>query len=196
MPIAKHSFINEHTAEYYLVPQLNAALSQYFAPVIPFYYWRTREGGLLSRRGYLKARVVAVYARRPKLDKKFGLIHMKINQPLFDHAHALTDKGIPVFAGIPIAKSIDELSMDMRCRWFHLSRGWECEIPLNEDQLPKTVGVTELNLKEFPDAVARSAKELSWNEIHEHLKYQSPEAYYRSFFRLQYKPVYFLLPVS
>jgi hypothetical protein len=43
------SFISERTVEFYLVPRFKDLLGTRRSFVLPFFYWKTREGGILSR---------------------------------------------------------------------------------------------------------------------------------------------------
>jgi hypothetical protein len=41
------SFMSEHTAEFYLVPHFRDLLGAGYPHVLPFFYWKTREGNTL-----------------------------------------------------------------------------------------------------------------------------------------------------
>lgn len=92
------SFMSEHTAEYALVPDLAAKLSDRFASIAPVYFWGTREGGRVGRESVSgrASRVVAAFARRPKiLHPGDESILVKINDVLFAAARAGAEVGIP-----------------------------------------------------------------------------------------------------
>lgn len=63
-------FMSERTAEYVLVPDIMHRLRQEFSSIVPFYYWASREGSVKVAHSYSgHVRVVAAYARRPKIDQ-------------------------------------------------------------------------------------------------------------------------------
>lgn len=118
------SFINEHTAEYYLVPQICKMLSSSKYQAIPFYYWKTREGANMSKLSDQgnNARLIVVYARRPKVELPGqNEIIVKLNYSLFQTSVVFNEYDVPVFAGVPLASSIMELSLDTPCSWFYLN---------------------------------------------------------------------------
>lgn len=120
------SFVNEHSAEYVLVPAFVRILAAQYPAVIPVFFWRTREGGRLARAGMGNAvvKVVTVYARRPKLsDPGDAQIVMRVNPELLEAASLAANLGSPVFAGVPLATSICEFTLETRCAWFVLRRG-------------------------------------------------------------------------
>lgn len=122
--MSESSFINEHTAEYYLVPRICKALSSSEYQAVPFYYWKTREGANMSKLSDQgnKARLIAVYARRPKVDLPGqNEIIVKLNHSLFQSSFVFKEYDVPVFAGVPLASSIMELSLDTPCSWFFLN---------------------------------------------------------------------------
>ena len=63
------SFMCEHTAEYALVWDLASAFGHFAGTVVPFYFWSSREGASMSLAcsDARPVRVVAAYARRPKV---------------------------------------------------------------------------------------------------------------------------------
>jgi hypothetical protein len=126
------SYVSEHTVEYYLVPQFRAILEPQFTLILPFYFWANREGRDASPlpENVQGVRLVAVYARRPKISQ--GRRFLKLNGELFDTAEAFREHGIPVFAGVPDIASLFELATEARFHWFWLkSRRADQEIEMS-----------------------------------------------------------------
>lgn len=118
------SFMSEHTAEYALVPDLIAKLADRFPRVVPTYYWGTREGSRVGRESFdgRAVRVAAAFARRPKVTHPgCDSILMKVNDVLFATAHAGSEVGVPVFAGVPLVNNLVDFSVGVRCAWFHVT---------------------------------------------------------------------------
>jgi len=117
------SFLSEHSVEYCLVYRLNQLMSPRWN-VIPLFFWRSREGSTISKmcdRGE-QIRVMAVYARRPKLSSPGDdAIIMKVNDHVFSRANYLTMQGIPVFCGVPLVSRVLDFRMDSPCAWFYLA---------------------------------------------------------------------------
>jgi len=83
------SFVNEHTVEYSMVFYITELLNEKFKKVIPFYFWRSREGSKISLETVDLSRkffLIAVYARRPKLFGHENEIIIKFSDPLFPMA--------------------------------------------------------------------------------------------------------------
>ena len=120
------SFISEHTAELILVPDILRILQPTYPVITPLYYWATREGGVMSRQSFVNKRVkmLAFYPRRPKvLQPGAGTIQVKFNGLLYHRSSYFYSKGIPVIAGVPLADSLDGLSLQTPCMWFELDPG-------------------------------------------------------------------------
>lgn len=118
------SYISEHSAEYALVPNLAAILSKKYSAVVPIYFWATREGGSLAEAcvGPHRVRLVAAYARRPKVESPGSkLLRMKINAPLFRSAELGRNLGVPVLAGVPLATELLRFCVTTPCAWFLLN---------------------------------------------------------------------------
>src|SRR5690348_2806966 len=108
------SFISEHTAELILVPDILRILQPVYPCITPLYYWASREGSIMSRRAFehKRVRVLAFYPRRPKVKSPgMGTILVKFNELLYNRSSYFHSKGIPVIAGVPLADSLDRLSL-------------------------------------------------------------------------------------
>jgi hypothetical protein len=109
------SFISEHSSEYILVSKLSGMMSPHFDKVIPLYFLSTREGSSVSRLcdPSQLVRIISVYARRPKIVAPHQAhIQVKFNECLFEIAKLSYPLGIPTFAGVPLASSMMDFSMN------------------------------------------------------------------------------------
>ncbi|MBC8465847.1 hypothetical protein H8D57_02375 [bacterium] len=116
------SFLSEHSVEFCLTHRLSQLLSPAYN-VTPLYFWRSREGSRIAKEcdNGESIRVVAVYARRPKLlSPGDGTVVMKVNEQVILRANYLIEQGIPVFCGVPIIFQILDFSVDSHCAWFQL----------------------------------------------------------------------------
>jgi len=166
------SFMSEHTAEYALVPDLIDKFSGRFPNITPVYFWGTREGSRVGHESVSGrvSRVVAVFARRPKVlhpgDKS---ILVKINDILFAAARAGEEVGIPVLAGVPLVNNLVDFSLEVPCSWFqitatsHRHEDYEFRLTLSgqpqRSALPKGV-VGPLTKMELIDIAESSCHEL------------------------------------
>lgn len=118
------SFISEHTAEFILLPNLLDILSSVYKTITPLYFWTTREGGMISRKSFQnkEVKVIVFYPRRPKVENaNSGIIQVKFNELLYKRSLFYQSKGITVLTGIPLADSLDKLSIKTPCFWFDLN---------------------------------------------------------------------------
>lgn len=120
------SFICEHTAEYFLTRRIADALLPWFDFAVPIHYWATREGSSIAMQSIADTpiRVVAVYARRPKITAPGAdRLVMKINEQLFAAATFAARFGIPLLAGLPLVTQLADLCPEAGCAWFWLTGG-------------------------------------------------------------------------
>jgi hypothetical protein len=112
------SFLSEHTVEFYLVPRFRALLGARYAQALPFFYWKTREGGVLSRRDYFPDLVTpcALFPRRPKVRGEH--LEMTVNEEVYLMSEYLAQARIPTFLGFPRVEALSELASDFQCLWF------------------------------------------------------------------------------
>lgn len=202
------SFMSEHTAEYALVPHLVAQLEGSFRTIIPLYYWATREGSRVGRDSLIEVpvRVVAVFARRPKVfcpgDEK---ILVKINDTLFAAAQAGGQVGIPVLAGVPLVNSLAHFSTGVPCSWFHIGNappsGWDVEfwMPLSEAEacnhleLPQGVAGPLIGAQ-VGETVDSQCSELHWEEALDAMRHvKSAGGYQHPIFGGGYRPFFLVM---
>lgn len=194
------SFYTERTAEYALVPAFLDVLNP-LGKVAPIFFWKTREGNKTSKiiHDDDKVRVIAFFARRPKIDTKDrNFIEMKINYSLYEFSERAKNLNIPVFCGLPITTNIFELN-ESNCLWFHVESGYDDEYVSVDIKNKKCSGsIVSLKGQEIINIVNKKSVKMSWkeavdtmgrlNENHSVLGYAS-----RFINTTNYKPVYFLI---
>jgi hypothetical protein len=198
------SFMSEHTVEFYLVPRFRALLNTRYSRVLPFFYWKTREGGVLSHRDDFPALVTAcaMFPRRPKVHGE--QIEMTVNEEVNLMSEHLREAGIPTFLGFPRVNSLSEFATDFECLWFSPNSK---EIRYTYHEIPPGKGTTEhsalfglfKNEKTIHEYIDANAKQQTWGNLLDvlfdvHSKI-SQEDIITSRFRFgpPYKPVYFLM---
>lgn len=173
--------MNEHTAEYYLVPNFISILARRFSGITPFYFWKSREGNSMSRMCDTSERLrfVTVFARRPKIsDPGQAHITVKFNLVLYDTAHALQSFGIPVFAGVPAVSTIMSLQGTVPCLWFRIDGSANprddviCTFCLHEPARSKALservgeGIAgPLENAIICEDIARDSRTMKWNDF-------------------------------
>lgn len=176
-------FMSEHSAEYVLVPDLACQLQAQFGRVVPFFFWARREGGRIAKESYSgSVRLLAAYARRPKVDYPSDpVITVKFNDLLFERAWQLNRIGIPVLAGVPCVSSLAELRLGVQCAWFHIEpshQQWEdslARIPLatpsqTELARPDTPIRGPLHRDDVVQLAATRTHPMLWREALEHIR--------------------------
>jgi hypothetical protein len=198
------SFISEHTVEFYLVPRFRALLNTSYSHVLPFFYWKTREGGILSRSNEFPAPVTAcaMFPRRPKV---YGeRIEMTVNEEVYLMSEHLQQAGISTFLGFPRVNSISDLVTDFECLWFspnqtnghHIRREIACGNGTAEDS---TLAGPFKDGKEIHEYIKSSSTQQTWGKLLDilydvHSKISQEDIIrYRFRFGPPYKPVYFLV---
>lgn len=112
------SFISERTVEFYLIPRFKDLLGRRFSFVLPFFYWKTREGGILSR-GDSFPKLVTACAMFPRRPKMLGQrIEMTVNEEVYLMSEHLQQARIPTFLGFPKVSALSEFATDFECLWF------------------------------------------------------------------------------
>ncbi|WP_321793270.1 hypothetical protein [Burkholderia pyrrocinia] len=204
------SFFCERTAEYALVPIVQRNLETRFGAAVPIFYWKTREGNRVSSEIHKnrKVRVLAMFARRPKLVDESRWLAGNVNVELMQFAHAAQAVGIPTIAGFPAVNSMFALYSNPRIFWFYLEAsredgfGFFVDIsvtqprPIDEDGTP----LETLSAERIFEIVERRSDVLSWDEAMTHISELRLQHYRPDFlgfgWQQGYKPVYFLMPVT
>lgn len=205
--------MNEHTAEYVLVPDLIRRLSSTFTRAVPFFFWLSREGQAKARASYTgSVRLLGAYARRPKVDRLGEeTIYIKFNELLFYHASALEQVGIPLLAGAPCVSRLSDFHIGVECVWFHIEaeriRYADASAAINlSGQMPTALFDSDVPVRgplKDPDIIALAlehSRAMTWPEALEQLVHISrnltnnpygPTTWYGR--NLPYKPFYLAL---
>lgn len=198
------SFMSEHTVEFYLVPRFRALLNIRYSGVLPFFYWKTREGGILSHRDDFPALVTAcaMFPRRPKVHGE--QIEMTVNEEIYLISGHLQEAGIPTFLGFPLVNSLSEFATDFECLWFSPNSK---EIRYTHHKIQSGKGITEHSAllgpfkdeKKIQGYIEANAKQRTWPSLLDrlfdvHSKISQDDLITSRFrFGPTYKPVYFLM---
>lgn len=198
------SFINEHTAEFILVPMFSKILEQNYRPVIPIYYWASREGGILARKCLqdVDCLIVAFYARRPKVHYiQQEHIEVKFNESLFSHARLLEQIGVKVFAGVPLISDLKHLHSEPPCAFFNINpHGNECILHINKFDVSTTFesdSILKVDPLKILSIIAERPTYQHWDKFIEADKkgrFNPYNSTLKGIYGQLYKPVYFLLP--
>lgn len=144
------SFLSERTVEYALVPLVQSALEQKFGRSVPLFYWKSREGNRVSSSvndgPYFK--ILAMFARRPKITAREYILEGKINGELFEFSRAAMERGIPTIAGFPAISSIWKLYESLRVHWIQIEPTTEGDVVFQVRILPSSP--SKLKSREFP----------------------------------------------
>lgn len=189
--ISATSFINEHTAEYYLAIQLKQSLEQYYKYVTPIFPWITREASNVSKslHKYDQFYALIIFPRRPKFDSN-DEIFITINEELLQFKDLASKYNYPVIAGVPIAHNFWDLSKHINILWLRMDNDLvnnylnpinslkQCILNIN-DIVKLIDGSTPLNMHVFEDFL-RETRSLR------------PTGLYGQ----HYKPVYFLIKLE
>lgn len=202
------SFFCERTAEYALVPVLQRALEDYFGSAVPIFYWKTREGNRVSSEVHKgqSVKVLAMFARRPKLTCKKNWVSGKVNFELIQFADAARSVGIPTIAGFPAVGSLHDLYSDPPIFWLPVeqSNAGELEFisniarsrPILTDEEGRPIRT--LSIEDVIAEVEENAEVLSWDDAMGHIselrqEHYREESYFAFGWFGGYKPVYFLM---
>ena len=168
-PIAPTSFISEHTAEFILAPRACAALRTRFRHVAPFFFWASREGsyrGSTCGPGGRPVRLASIFARRPKIiDETPDSIFVRLNPELFKRATASERYGIPVYAGVPFAKTLEELGDEPQCLWFRVHHNVSSDIQsYGTDLMIPPDNKDALSDAQVAADIEQASKEMTWED--------------------------------
>ena len=190
------SFINEHSAEYYIVPYLKNELEKYFKYVAPIFPWLNRETSKISKllHGSDSFHVLIVFPRRPKLDiNDTNKIYITINSELLEFKEFAGKHGVPVILGCPIADNFWELSKCPKCVWLELN-------DQQPDKYLNPIKSSDFNESLLPNISTKNivrhiqdSSIMDINKFFEFLKESRCMLSRRLLFGPRYKPVYFLI---
>lgn len=163
------------------------------------HHWRRME-----THGDATVKVMALFARRPKLDHP-GVVHGRVNSELLRFADVARQHGIPTIAGFPICQSIPELFGRPRVLWFFLHElvgdpyfsigtGDTRESLLDDQGLV----LAHHHESEIHLLIEREAVTMTWSQAIKLMSVlrkatQSPHFYNRFGWSNGYKPVYFFI---
>ena len=201
-----NSVFCEHTAEFVLIPRIKRVLADCYEKVVPIYYWKTREGSLLSKEihKYYKVRTLAVFPRRAKIKRlQPTTIFGKINKELIEFAKLSRSRGIPAIAGWPIVSTIDELDDSKQPVYLNLSEQYNEEFIFEIDIStldfvsvdPASVLVEFISEEEIPNIIGSSGYQMDWENALEVIN-ELRMSVRHNFFYMPfggYKPVYMLI---
>lgn len=203
------SFFCERTAEYALVSVLQRSLASRFGSAIPIFYWKTREGNRVSsdlHKG-CAVRILAMFARRPKIIGVNNFVAGKINHELAQFARAARSVGIFTVAGFPAVMSILHLYDDPPIFWLPINSIGAGDIHFFTDlshSHPEPVDieghhVRTMTLGQIQCAIEERSIVMPWDEAMQRIAELRLECCRgSSFFWFGgiggYKPVYFLMP--
>lgn len=107
-------FMNERSLEYFIIPELIKTLTPLCKRAVPVFFWKTREGGKISSEVHSSkvVKIIAVFARRPKLVTGSMAIEGKLNHEIIRFAHKAQLFGIPTVAGFCAARSLFDLEKE------------------------------------------------------------------------------------
>jgi hypothetical protein len=201
------SFISEHSSEYILVAKLAGMMKPYFERVIPLFFLSTREGSSISRQCNPSqvVKIISVFARRPKImAPNQPHIEVKFNESLFEIAQLSSPLGISTFAGVPLASTVMDLSLQTECARFQLTGGASdvtYDVSLDGEILPPTQKspAVEGPLREIElvERVLLGGRPIRWAEAVENMRTirRGKESYESMWYRLGggYHPFHLIL---
>lgn len=205
------SYISEHTIEYIITAKLCELLKQRFSKTIPIYFWATREGNSLSAKIHneQKLKVLAVFPRRPKLERKdFDFMYGKINASIIEFSEVSKSLGIPTIFYFPVIFSLVDIASNFPFFSMELLSYEQRDIHFSVNNKTseihfKSNDKMRINLLSDEDmmGIASNSKEISWNEALmkmnklRHVNQRSKYGYggFGFAWMSQYKPIYFLM---
>lgn len=179
--------MNEHTAEFALVPVMKRLLEERFKSVVPIFPWLSREFGNQSKNfhGASEFYVLAMFPRRPKISDD-GEVFVTINGELAIFKEIGIKHGITVIAGCPKATNFWELASCKECVWLDIDHSYEYLTHIDSIN-----GDKRLNEQSLTNSIEMGRKHSmdSLEEFIRDTRYVLPAG----FFGVRYKPVYFLV---
>lgn len=199
------SFINERTLEYKLVPDLQKALEPHCNAAMPMFFWKTREGGIRSRASFPgeSFKVIAMFARRPKVHDKSNALYATINDELLIFAEHAINMGVPTLGGFCAARNLGEIT-SAHSIWIPLFKSDESMNLLRWNESDSPGGslstyeskVASINTGELPEAILPRCEPMSFGTAIDTMdrlrSVLNREAVLPYYYGSSYKPVYML----
>lgn len=183
------SYINEHTAEYYLVPELKRVLENEFRYVAPVFPWLSRELSKVSRElhGADRFGIFIMFPRRPKLGSGDSrTIYTTINPGLERFCEVCSEYEVPVIGGCPSAATLWDLADGSNAVWLDI-RHPTLSTYLNPIE-NSNARLTEKEIR----VLARQAPLVDLDTFERFVR-DARESESERMFGPRYKPVYFLM---
>jgi hypothetical protein len=201
------SFVGEHSVGLSIAPVLKKVLHNKYQLVVPIFPWMSREGGNISRIVHATSEfnIVGLYPRRPKISTTDqDNIYLTINEEIILGTESGRKLGIPIIAGIPIARDFWELGESARCMWLKLDFNSVEEAPFqicHKNGKCPNKEVTDRILAtdhEILDFLCKDCKSFNIDEALEAFKQIKMDSlhlahYSRFSYMGGYKPIYFLI---
>lgn len=203
------SFFSERTAEYSILPPLVGHLAGRFGRAVPMFLWSNREGNTTSGRIHegVEVRVLAVFARRPKVTKDPEVVGGKLNAELMEFAADAATCGIPCVAGFPAVGRLVDMCGDFKTHWFLVpTRGAgdstftvNTSSPDAEPQWESGRPIDVLSLGQVADLVEDGSSPRPWAAAMDAIERSRVKRAYGMFGPYggnPYRPVYVMIPVQ
>lgn len=203
------SFINERTLEYKLVPDLQKALEPHCNAAMPMFFWKTREGGIRSRASSIgeSFKVIAMFARRPKVHDKTNVLYATINDELLTFAEHAISMGVPTIGGFCAARDLREIN-SAHPIWIPLLKSDEAMHLLRWNESDSSGGslstydskTASFKTGELPEAILPRCEPMSFGAAIDTMdrlrSVLNREAVLPYYYGSSYKPVYMLIEGS
>ena len=196
------SFLNERSAELFLVPRLVKLLENEDVIVTPIFYWATREGGSMAKASFLgiRMKLLVFYARRPKIASVGeGIISIKINELILNRSRQYAEYGIPTVAGFPLVDSLSEFHSTSPAAWIKIDPNFsEHSFQINLNSMATDSAMSLLSDEDIQNVVFNQCQTFEWNELIVIFKKIRTESLFHGLghhflFGDKYKPIYLLI---
>ncbi|MEM0672145.1 hypothetical protein AAHA48_03005 [Dickeya oryzae] len=205
------SFFSERTAEYSLIPEVMKVLGERFPFVAPIYFWKSREGNSISRvqNIHKRVRIMAMFARRPKIEKLENYVSGRINSSVLNYARHAKEYGVATIAGFIAVDSFFDISSKNRFVWFDLcnvaesTSDYDFLCKLNPCEVVRGAGdfreVRVINIEILTAIINKDCQSMEWDSGMEiiyklnQLTSPSNNSFFGRLWGGGYKPVLFLV---
>ncbi|WDK24333.1 hypothetical protein JH274_13375 [Xanthomonas campestris pv. incanae] len=202
------SFMNERSLEYVVVPELVRIISANGNSGAPIFFWKSREGEARSAHTHngKMVRVVALFARRPKINEDPDIVSGKINWQLINFAIEAYKYGIPSIAAFCAGRTLFELD-PVNAYWISLWEKKEIEdiqfYQHNCDKSPSLLRddgtlITTIHRERLAQSLLAASEPMSFTTAIQRMDQLRPfitnnPYYFNAFLSSSYKPVYLLI---